>query len=84
MIVEAFSLTAAIPIGKPVAESLGVMGGTASVVVFDCYLRDDGIPVRLENGLQLDAADGTTAGNGTIVQDYAEFGGEVVVEPPVG
>ena len=81
---DAFSLHDSIPIGASVAESLGVTGGTASVVTFDCSVYPDGRPVRIEIGFQLSAADGSSAGFGSIVQDYAEFGGDVVVEPPVG
>jgi hypothetical protein len=81
---ESFSLAQAIPIGGAVAESLGVAGGTASVVLFDCFLLRDGSPVRVEVGLQLSAADGSAAGYSTIDQDYSEFGGEIVVDPPVG
>ena len=81
---DSFSITESIPIGASVAESLGVMGGTASVVTFDCSVYADGRPVRIEIGFQLSAADGSPAGFGSIVQDYAEFGGDVVVEPPVG
>lgn len=81
---DSFSLVESIPIGASVAESLGVMGGTASIVTFDCFVYTDGSPVRIEIGFQLSAADGSSAGYGSIVQDYAEFGGDVVVEPPVG
>jgi hypothetical protein len=81
---ESFSLGQAIPIGGGVAETLGVTGGTASVVLFDCFLLRDGSPVRVEVGLQLSAADGSAAGYSTIEQDYSEFGDEIVVEPPVG
>ncbi len=81
---DAFSLAKDIPIGASVAESLGVMGGSASIVVFDCFVQPDGSPVRVEVGFQLDAADGSAAGYGTIMQDYAEFGGDIVVEPPIG
>ncbi len=81
---EAFSLAQVIPIGEAVAESLGVTGGTANVVLFDCFLLGDGSPVRVQVGLQLSAADGSDAGYSTIEQDYSEFGGDIVVEPPVG
>ena len=81
---DSFSLAEAIPIGASVAESLGVMGGTASIVSFDASVYPDGRPVRIEVGFQLSAADGSAAGFGSIVQDYSEFGGDVVVEPPVG
>ena len=80
---DALSLAKTITLGTAVAESLGVMGGSASIVVLDCYLHGDGSPVRIEVGFQIDAADGSTAGYGTIVQDFAEFGGDIVVEPPV-
>jgi hypothetical protein len=81
---DAFSLVESIPIGTAVAESLGVMGGSASVVTFDCFVYPDGSPVRIEISFLLSGSDGSSAGQGTIVQDYAEFGGDVVVEPPVG
>ncbi len=81
---ESFSLAQVIPIGGAVAESFGVTGGTASVVTFDCFLLGDGSPARIEVGLQLTKADGSTAGYSTIEQDYSEFGGDVVIEPPVG
>ena len=81
---ESFSLVQPIPIGGAVAESLGVTGGMASVVLFDCFLLRDGSPVRVEVGLQLTQADGSAAGYSTIEQDYSEFGGDIVVEPPVG
>jgi hypothetical protein len=81
---DSFSLVDSIPIGTSVAESLGVTGGTASIVTFDCSVYPDGRPVRIEIGFQLSAADGSSAGYGAITQDYAEFGGNVTVEPPVG
>lgn len=81
---ESYSLAQAIPIGASIAESLGVKGGSASIVVFDAFLQTDGSPIRIEVAFQITAADGSAAGNGTIAQDYADFGGEVVVEPPVG
>jgi hypothetical protein len=81
---EAFSLAQVIPIGEGVAESLGVAGGTANVVLFDCFLLGDGSPVRVQVGLQLSAADGSDAGYSTIEQDYSEFGGDIVVDPPIG
>lgn len=58
-------------------------GGSASIVAFDAFLQTDGSPIRLEVGFQLTGADGSAAGHGTIAQDYADFGGEVVVDPPV-
>ncbi len=58
-------------------------GGSASIIVFDAFLQPDGSPVGIQLGLQLTGADGSTAGYATIVQDYADFGGDVVVEPPV-
>jgi hypothetical protein len=81
---DSFSLDDSIPIGSSVAESLGVTGGTASIVTFDCSVYPDGRPVRIEIGFQLSAADGSSAGYGAITQDYAEFGGDVTVAPPVG
>jgi hypothetical protein len=81
---ESFTLAQVIPIGGTVAESLGVPGGSASVVTFDCFLLGDGSPVRVEVGLELSKADGSAAGYSTIEQDYSEFGGDIVVEPPVG
>ena len=80
---ESLSLGQAVQLGTPLAESLGVTGGSASIVVFDAFLQVDGSPVGIQLGLQLTGADGSTAGYGTIVQDYADFGGDVVVEPPV-
>ena len=80
---DTLTLAKTIPLGTSVAESLGVMGGSANITVLDCYVHGDGSPVRIEVGFQVDAADGSTAGYGTIVQDFAEFGGDIVVEPPV-
>jgi hypothetical protein len=80
---ESLSLAKAIPIGTPVAESLGVTGGSASIVLFHAFLQADGSPVRVEVGFQLTGADGSAAGYGTIAQDYADFGGDVVVKPSV-
>lgn len=80
---ESLSLAKAIPIGTPVAESLGLTGGSASIVVFDAFLQADGSPIRVEVGFQLTGADGSAAGYGTIAQEYADFGGDVVIEPPV-
>lgn len=80
---ESLSLAKAIPIGTAVAESLGVMGGSASIVQFDAFLQTDGTPIRVEVGFQLTGADGSAAGYGTIAQDFADFGGDVVVDPPV-
>ena len=81
---ESLRLADAIPVGGAVAESLGVAGGTASVVVFDCFLQPDGSPVRVVLEYQLSGADGSPAGYGSIEQEYSEFGGDIVVEPPVG
>ena len=80
---DSLSLAAAIPIGKSVAETFGVMGGTATVIAFDCFVQADGIPFSVEMGFRLDGADGSAAGYGTIVQEYTEFGGDIVIDPPI-
>ena len=52
--------------------------------MFDCFLQPDGSPVRVVLEYQLSGADGSPAGYGSIEQEYSEFGGDIVVEPPVG
>lgn len=80
---NSFSLAQEIPIGTSVAEAFGVMGGTATVIAFDCFVQSDGVPLSVQMGFRLDSADGSAAGQGTIVQDYAEFGGDIVIDPPI-
>lgn len=83
-LLESLSLAEAIPIGGALADSIGVMGGSSSIVIFDCFLQGDGSPVLIEVGIQINGADGNAAGYSTIVQEYTEFGGDVVVAPPIG
>ena len=75
----------AIPIGGAVAESLGVTGGTANVVAVR-LLPASATAARSasRSGSSSPAPTAAPPATAPIEQDYTEFGGDIVVEPPVG